>query len=115
MTKITQRMLGALLLDYAQVKDLKNKVKDLEADIKDRETNIIAALEAGATIEKGRFMPTLVQMPGQCRPPWKEVHLEHMLAEHLEPKAKTEETVRAQYPAEPYTALHIGIFKGKLK
>lgn len=75
-------------------------LRDLEASIAEAEHDVSVLLEADAKVEKGELGAAIAVEKGSCRPPWKDVFLEHMTAIHDLAAKAAEEEIRAKYPPE---------------
>lgn len=90
---ITTVELMALETYRDTLKLLSQRVAETRKALEGTEEAIIMRLKAGAQTE-GPYTAVIQQVQGDCRPAWKEVHLQHMEKVHGQPQALTEALVR---------------------
>lgn len=93
-----------------QVKAAKAEVSKLEADLATHEKNVMIKLRGGAECE-GRLVASIEVKTGQCRPPWKDIYVNHMVSEHQKAAEAVEEDARSRYPAGENESLAVGFKK----
>lgn len=99
--RVTQRQLTVLMALRRQYKEAKKQADELGKRLDESEKAIVTALVmSGLPVESGRYAAGLERVMGKCAPPWKDVHLTHMHAEHEVPLSVAEERVRALFPAQ---------------
>jgi hypothetical protein len=109
-TIIKQSELEGILRKRAALADAKAALKKVEADLQARETAVYNQLKEGA-ICKGKLVASIEATVGDCRPPWKDLYIGHMVAKHkMAPKA-AEEEMRSKYPGKPGEQLAVGYAK----
>lgn len=91
----------------AQLTELRKQVRQGEEHLAGLESNLIASLARGAVV-KGRLTANIEKKMGDCRPKWKDEHLNHMEAVHGEAREAVEAALRLEYPPEPKDVLVIG-------
>lgn len=90
-----------------QVRNAKAELRKIEADLETREKDVMTKLRGGAECE-GKLVASIEVEPGQCRPPWKDLYLNHMVSQHEKAPKAVEEEARALYPAQDSESLAVG-------
>lgn len=90
-----------------EVQSLRRKLRDEEAKLAQAEAVVVAKLQAGATCEARLLTATLEERLGACRPPWKDVYLQHMATHGVAPEL-AEQAARDAHPPKTDIILAIG-------
>jgi hypothetical protein len=107
---ITQRQLRNIIRLKDTVTEAKSALKAHEAELSALEHAVTTAMksEEGYRVESGKYSAVLEERDGQCRPPWKDVYLEHFVKEHDTTAKAEEQRIRDLYPAEKSEVLVVG-------
>lgn len=93
----------------------RNLIKIAEKDIEDARVDLAAAekiifdlLAEGAKVEDGKYTAGLEMYTPATRPPWKDLHLEHMKSHEGFQSLIYEAEVKTKYAQEPRQRLVVG-------
>lgn len=111
---IKESELASVLALREETKDKRKALAASEARLEGAEKEISDRLKDGATC-KGKLVASIEMVGGQCRPAWKDHHIEHMVTVHGMAAKAAEEGVRTKYPPEPSEKLSIGYKTGDKK
>lgn len=78
----------------------RNELETAQRQLDSAESDVMQRLAAGEAVT-GRFQAVIETVAGKCSPPWKDVYLHHMEAEHETSAAEAEEEVRDNTPTSP--------------
>ncbi len=106
---ITDVELAKLQREQTMLAKLKREIGQLQKAVEGEEQAMMDRLKNGATIQRSSTLTAVIQeLPGDCRPKWKEEYLTHFALEHGTPPEQTEALVRARTTVLPVESLVIG-------
>lgn len=88
------------------LREVRERERALKAELDAAEADLMGRLKAGVKVY-GKLTATIVKESGDCRPPWKEIYLNHMVEHGVQPAA-AEQEAREQHPAELKERLVVG-------
>lgn len=106
--KIREEELAVIQVLEAKLKKMRAEVRMTEALLAQNEKKTMDKLKAGAVVE-GRFSAAIIAEPGQCRPEWKTLYVDHMGAEHGMAEEAVIEKAREWFPAQTKEVLVVGV------
>ena len=103
--KVTQEQLANYLRLETDIPTMRKTLRQVETQLLAQQNTIVKMLSGGCKLELGTLTAVLEDDKLASRPPWKQIHIDHMSTEHDIPPVEVEQAARDAYPGNDFLRL----------